>query len=336
MQEQPRDRSLFWPIVFIGVGVVWLLANFNVIGELNWGMLLRLWPLLLIVAGVELLVGRNRPWVSALTGLLVVGAAIAVLVFGPQLGLARSPQIDHEQVSIPLDGAGAARVSLDLSFFRTTITGDAPAGQLLEGNLAYTGRIVVTEGQGSTSSGGGLKTLEVRHEGDPGNSFFLFDFLDTVDARWDVGVSGDVPLELRLDVGSGPVEVDLGGVQVTGLTIDGGSGPLDLTLPTGGNYVGRINGGSGPSEVMVPAGANATLEYDGGSGPLTVDVPDGLAVRVEVRDEGSGSVSLPRGWETVREGDDDEGEWQTAGFDAASVRFTLIVTDLGSGSVTVR
>ena len=47
-------RSLFWPILLIGVGVVWLLGNLGYIPMPSLRMLIRLWPLILIVITVVL------------------------------------------------------------------------------------------------------------------------------------------------------------------------------------------------------------------------------------------------------------------------------------------
>ena len=85
---QPRYRSIFWPLVLIAVGVLWLLGNFNVIAPVNLFALLRLWPVLLIAVGLDILVGRRWPLASALIALATVGLGVAAVVVAPQLGLA--------------------------------------------------------------------------------------------------------------------------------------------------------------------------------------------------------------------------------------------------------
>ena len=67
MSSRPRYRSFFWPMILIGVGLVWFLANINVIPNFNPLALFNLWPLLLIAIGLDLLFGRK----SALVGLLI-------------------------------------------------------------------------------------------------------------------------------------------------------------------------------------------------------------------------------------------------------------------------
>lgn len=86
-ESRPRYRSIFWPLVLIAVGALWLLSNFNVISGSNLFALLRLWPLLLIAIGLDILLGR-RPLISALLSVATVGALVVAVVFAPQLGLA--------------------------------------------------------------------------------------------------------------------------------------------------------------------------------------------------------------------------------------------------------
>jgi hypothetical protein len=333
MASEPRDRSLFWPIVLIGAGTIWLLVNYNVIPGFEWWQLLRLWPLFLIAAGLEILVGRSRPWVSALVGLLTVGAAVGLLVFGPQLGLTTASRaLMTRQVEAPLEGVREATINLDLSSYATRVNALEDATRLIAGELTHASTGQVTFNTRSTD---GRATVDLSYRETMTGPW---DWFSGVEARWQIGLSPEAPLTLNVDVGSGSLELDLAQLQLRALDVDGGSGSVRLNLPPGGEtaYAIRVRGGSGSNVVTPSADTHATLTYDGGSGSLTVNVPAGLAVRVEVRDSGSGSVSVPRGWEVMRTGSGDEGVWQTAGFDAASRRFTLIVEDLGSGSISVR
>jgi len=330
MSEQPRDRSLFGPIVLIGAGVIWLLANFDLIPDLNLGMLLRLWPLFLIAAGLELLVGRGRAWIGGLIGLLTVGAAVALLFFGPQLGLARSPDLKTERFSEPMEGASSGRIELDLSSYATEIGALGDSSLLFDSELTHAGEVIF-DVSGTTE-----KTVRL----DYSEAFTgPWNWFDNFDGRWTIDLSPDVPLDMSVDAGSGSTTLNLEQLDLTGLSINGGSGSIRLNLGRGAAgeaYEARLEGGSGSVVVSVAEGTNATLRYDGGSGSLTVEVPAGVAAQVDVRESGSGSVRVPGGWDETRSADDDEGTWESPDFGGAAQRFVLIVENLGSGSVTVR
>ena len=59
-----NKRSLFWPILLIGVGIISLLVTFNVLPSISLRALIRLWPLILIIIGLQLIFGRRSPAVS--------------------------------------------------------------------------------------------------------------------------------------------------------------------------------------------------------------------------------------------------------------------------------
>ncbi|MCC7359854.1 MAG: hypothetical protein IT317_10275 [Anaerolineales bacterium] len=322
----PRSRSLFFPIVLIGVGAIWLLVNFNIIQGFTFGQVFRLWPLFLIAVGLELLFGRARAFVGALIGLLTVAALIVLLIYGRQLGLSPIASLKTKSFSAPLAGAARAQVMLDLDAYATTLGPTAHAENLVEADLTYTSEAIF-DVSGTTDK---AVTVGVRNDNmDP------FAFFDSIDARWRIGLSPDVPLGLTVDGGSGLADLDLQALNLTGLAVDGGSGSVHLRLPASGGYTAEVSGGSGSVQIEFVSGAQATLRYDGGSGALMVNVPDGQAVRVEIRDSGSGGVSLPSGWEVVSDGDNDEGVWQTPGYAAAADQLLIIVTAVGSGSIRV-
>jgi hypothetical protein len=85
-----RYRGFFWPALLILIGVVALLANANVIGVDQLARLADLWPLILVVIGLELIVGRALHGRAAdvaalLIALLAAGGALAYVAAGPHL-----------------------------------------------------------------------------------------------------------------------------------------------------------------------------------------------------------------------------------------------------------
>jgi hypothetical protein len=83
-----KERSYFFPLALIAVGVVWLLNSMGVIPGENLWALTRLWPFLLIGWGLSLILGSYWRYAGlTISLLLVIGAVLAVL-FAPQLGWA--------------------------------------------------------------------------------------------------------------------------------------------------------------------------------------------------------------------------------------------------------
>jgi hypothetical protein len=83
--------SLFGPIALIAIGLFFLFNRFNLLTDLYWLDVLRLWPLLLVFLGLNVLaLQAPRPYTSLFSGLISLAA---VLVFGYVLlnGLAGTP-----------------------------------------------------------------------------------------------------------------------------------------------------------------------------------------------------------------------------------------------------
>ena len=80
-------RSLFWPIVLIAAGVVWLLNNMGVISNEQISVLGRIWPVFLIAIGLDVLIGRQSLALSALIAVGTVLVIVALMLVGPSMGL---------------------------------------------------------------------------------------------------------------------------------------------------------------------------------------------------------------------------------------------------------
>src|SRR5512134_3419247 len=88
MQRKTFTRPIFWPLVLIAAGLLWLLSNFGVISAANLWVLARFWPVLLIALGLDVLIRPRWPLIGNVLALLVVTLATAAVIWAPRLGLA--------------------------------------------------------------------------------------------------------------------------------------------------------------------------------------------------------------------------------------------------------
>ncbi len=322
MERKPY-RSFFWPVVLIGAGVIWLLAVMGVIPSQNFAFIGSLWPLILIVIGLDILVGRRSSVAGFLIGLGAIAVVVAALVAGPALGLPKTGMLQNRILTEPLNGATSADISLNLASQPVYISTVAEPANLFEGNLDYYGSLHYN------ASGNPRRRISLSSQSDGLN--FSFDST----ARWEIGLSPQVPLDLSIEGGSGSSEVDLEGMQLTSFGFDMGSGSSDIRLPAGKDrYTVRLDGGSGSLNVSMPVQTNLTMNINSGSGSIDLNVPTDAAVRLEVRDSGSGSVNVPDRIGRVS-GNNKEGVWQTEGFDQAVHQIIIICDHLGSGSFNI-
>jgi len=326
--ESPRHRSILWPILLIGAGVILLLANFNLITTANLAALSSLWPLLLVALGLEILIGRRSTLASGLIGLLVVGAFVVILVAGPKLGLnLPTTQVIQERFSEPLDSAKSANVLVDIASDPVSINALSGSNDLFDANVTHFGEMEFNV------SGTSEKSIELRKR--PNTSTLTWG-LPVQPTRWDISLSPNVPLSLKLIGGSGSANADLSKLLIEDLQVDVASGSFSLTLPESKQaYEANIEGGSGSLRVTLPAKTNLTLSLDGASGSISLELPGNAEVRIEVMNSGSGSLNLPRGLTQVEKGNGDEGIWETAGYANATQRILIRVQDIGSGSLNI-
>ncbi len=75
--NKQRSISLFGPIVLIAIGLFFLFSRLNPVQDLYWLDALRLWPLLLIFIGLNILVLQApRPYASILSGIIAIIAVV--------------------------------------------------------------------------------------------------------------------------------------------------------------------------------------------------------------------------------------------------------------------
>ncbi len=333
----PRRRatarpSLVWPLLLIGAGILLLLREFGYL-ELDVGTVLRYWPIILILVGIDLLFGRRSALGTLLSVLIVVvvfGGLLAFLFLGVDLpdwlSQSGADQPTRERVAYPLEGIGEAKVVLDLGRWPAVIRALEDSGNLIEGQVVSFGAV-----QLSAREQEGRAEVRLTTRGSDGGDWLRW--FGQSDEEWTIGLSPDVLLDLELDCGSGSGEFDLRGLQVRDLIVDGGSGEWELLLPAEWGMGVALDVGSGAADLILPASGSAEVAVDGGTGRITVRLPRAMAARVEL-ESGTGSFSADSRFELVQGDRDGDGIWETEGYDGAEKRVLLRI-DQGTGSVTI-
>ena len=330
MENRPSRpyRSLFWPILLIGVGSVWLLGNLGFIQGNSLSLLASLWPVILIAIGLDLLVGRGSPMMGAAIGLLLIAALVAAIIAGPALGLkAPGGSFKVERFSAPLDSTATSDVRINSASEPVSLHALNGSNLLIDATLGHYGTIDFKV------TGDKDKVVSLSHNDSV--PVFSFNLGNLKDQRWDIGLSASVPTRLELNSGSGSVNIDLSGMKISAVLLDSGSGSLKAVLPeTAQAYTAEIHSGSGSVDVQLPANTDITLRTYSGSGSVSIRLPANAAVRVEVTDRGSGRVNIGGGLTRVS-GSDQVGTWESQGYAQAAHKMLVQVTGMGSGSLSI-
>jgi hypothetical protein len=294
-------RGLGWPALLITIGVVFLLVNFGFLPGVTPLSLLNLWPVLLIVAGVDIAIGRRWPLAALGIDVAVIALGLALLVTQPALvgtpffissgssGGERDVSVERQSAtSLALDiNAGAGRFRVGGG---STVLVEAHSGnedlRLRRANFEQNGQHadVRIDQSGSRQVGGTPAEVETR-------------------------IASDVPTELDLNGGAGEFIIDLSNVTVTGVELNVGAASLTLTLPK-------------PT-------APVAVEVNAGASNIVIDVPDGVEVRVTTK---GALLSLRSSNPRVTA---NGGTAETPGYASASARVTVSVT-AGASSITIR
>jgi Domain of unknown function (DUF5668) len=296
-----RRPSLFWPLVLIGLGVLLLLQTLGLLPASLWAALAQLWPLLFIVFGLDLLVGRRSPR-GAATVLIVGGVLVAGSLTWAAVRASQLPAGAVETLVQTPQGAARVSARIDFQTGQLHVSALDASDHLLEAS-AHDGPGETLQQGYAVSDGEGRLVLQ-QHP-DPLLAPFLSRRSDT--AQWEVRIARHLPLALEVDSSAGALTLDLTNLQLTSLDLNSGLGATVVTFPTG---------------------QAAQAQVRTGLGPVTLNLPAGLPVRLLVR-SGLTHVSLPT--TLTRAGDD----YTTAAFDPASP-FLDLELSAGMGSVTIK
>jgi hypothetical protein len=257
-----RSISFLFPLILITIGVVALLRNLNFIDSAALDELFRLWPLLLVLLGVEILVRRTldprvaQP-VAFLVALFILAAAVAYVALGPRVELVHGSQLVFRggsapvaESSAPLDGLQRADLRLEAGGARVSVRAADLPSELYRLSGPYQG-VSLDRARG---------TLRVSVSGAP---FF------TRGRSADLALSNRIPWVIHIETGGSSVGLELRDLSLLGVELSGGASrvTLELPVPTGVVPV-DISGGASSLTLSVPPGAAARVSLEGGMSSL--------------------------------------------------------------------
>jgi hypothetical protein len=247
-QSLALQWSEAWPLFVILVGIVGVVTT--LLGGVRGiaGIWSFTWPVVLIVVGGLLLASTTgrlgqgplelvEQWWPAL--LVALGAWFLIGAFIPR-------DAPIEDLVVPLDGAPSASIRIRYGAGELTTVRAAP-GNLIDGQFRG-GVLLRRDGSRSIElvqdTSGGIPWLERPSE-------------------WTLGLSGEVPLDLRFDTGAARARLDLSDLVVRNLELHTGASETRIRLP-------RAAGGT-------------TVRAETGAASLIIEVPTGVGARIRSR-----------------------------------------------------
>lgn len=251
-------------VILVILGGLFLAANF---GYLDWGVVAsiwQLWPLILILVGIQLFFGNRQQWLAAILIIVVLAGGAALLVLGEErVPWAYGGSLETTAIEGPATtGVTQATVFVDVGAARIDLSAQS-AGVMSRGTFESRRDPVIRH-----DVNGGTYSLDVRQQS--GRFVFPNNLRgDTLDLRLAEGI----PWKIELDTGAADANLDLTGVLLRELLVDAGASSVDLTVGRDVEDGARviIDGGAGSYTVRLPRGLDIDLVTDAGVSSVNVD-----------------------------------------------------------------
>jgi hypothetical protein len=248
-----RRRGMFWPLVLIGIGIIALLANYGLIQSVSVLSILALWPVLLILLGIDIAFARRWPLPTLAAEVVIIGAALflaaarpAALSFGTfTFNSCPNPTLSSSVARGTLDRL-TLRVDAGGSRFRI-VGGSANAVEVSsdQQELCVSDRTTGSAGDVRISQGGRVQL--------GGSSEIV------------AKVANDLPLSLTVNAGAGEFLVDLHDVKTKDARLSIGASNTTIVLPhPTGDVAIRLDGGASSVVIEIPVDVEARVIVTGG------------------------------------------------------------------------
>jgi Domain of unknown function (DUF5668) len=260
-----RTRGLLLPLALIAIGIIVLLANTGVLSQQALERLGDLWPLLLVILGLQLILNHTLPRRQAtLIGLgatvLLVVAALLYATLAPAAPFGTRQADFSEQVG----GLTSATLDLNYSGASADIQAGSIGDALYRAHVDYPG----TENPPSISLDHESGTLAIRDE----NSGIQLHLFGSSRRHVLVTLSDHLPWTIQIGGGAVSLRLDLRHLQLAKLQVSGGASRVDAQLPSPrGTVLIDVSGGVTNLTLRAPAHTEWHIAGSGGVSAVTVN-----------------------------------------------------------------
>jgi hypothetical protein len=264
-----RRGGVVGPLILIFLGGVFLLQNTGYLPPNFWFNLWRLWPVILVLVGIELLLANRVPW------LVLAGLAAVVLVLGAvatNSGATTAPTASSVTRTDRKDLGGARQAAVTVRFDAGQLT-IGPLEQATPEQLAmmtYEGPSNLAPQVNYTVTGdlGRLEYVNSDHSG----GFAPFGSRSSA-PRINLNLNPNVLItSLSIKSGATDARVDLSALRVSDMDLSVGAASTWIRLPqAAGTTTARIAGGASTITLEIPQGVAAQIRHRGGLNTVNVD-----------------------------------------------------------------
>lgn len=263
-----------FPLLMIGLGILFLLTNTGQVDSGAWTRLVGLWPLALVLLGADVLLRERWSLLLLVVQIVAIAGALVYAAGGA------SPVVPFGTNSTTVGRENARSLALELNY---------GAGRLfVHGGAADLVAVSSTQRD--------VRVRDVQHSGTSATLVITpVDFYFAgPDRYWDLAVPSDMPVALAVNAGAGQFDLDLRDVQLRSLTISSGAsdltvrlaaprGDVPVTISTGMSSVSITIEGDAAYRLQSTGGLvsftgeTETASYDGTSDRFTIHYSGGMS-----------------------------------------------------------
>lgn len=244
MSSRRSNRSLVFPLILVFLGVMFLLTNLGVIERGIWSDIVRYWPVLLILMGIDALLRRSS--VGAALGTVVSAAVIIIAgivlfqLFAPE-GWIR----DTQAFSHPLGNASTADIVLACQDCTMDVSAKPEAADF---DYLVSGYLTLRRDERLTQT---VRQDEERSRFKLESTYRLpfLVWADRSTSMWQIHLNDTVPLTLSVST-QGNLTMDLTDVLLESADISTGDHLSTITLPRTSSPTLTLSGSR--MDILVP------------------------------------------------------------------------------------
>jgi|SRR5665213_465474 len=273
-----RNDKIIPGLVLVLIGAAFLLNNFGYI-HFHWINILHLWPLFLVMAGINLVFAHNRTVWATILKITVIAGGFALILFGdfgnrfnfwPHYSYSYNDDNNDDDdsdstgasVKMHANGSFDAPYNADVKFARLNVSG---------GGTSYTLNEVTSQLFEATTSGSHNRYELLQHQDD---SASVLDFrmrnhhgfnFDSDKNAADIRLNPNPEWEINVETGATDLNFDLSKFKVRELRLKGGAASFKVKLgaPLSVTDV-DISTGLASVEINIPQNAACSVETDSG------------------------------------------------------------------------
>lgn len=276
--SRPPLPNITFPTILIFLGLVFLLQNLGILPDDIWPTLIKFWPVVLILIGLQFLLPRSRSTnaILMLTTLSMgcIAVAFAMLqslesnwpAFARNLPYSSSQsfrtsrhQIDSSDYQLEQIGERVINFSLNLGRLNLTTSNQ---NRFL--SLISQSRLAKPIDLSQELSDRTLNLTAKSATSGPADMF-----RSGADHQLDLGFPA-LPTTINLDIGAGSAQLNLDQINLSGVDIDVGLGSATITIGPEATVSGTldIDVGLGSVDIHLPEFTGYTLDYSVGLGSI--------------------------------------------------------------------